>query len=111
MVGFQFWCFAYPTGGPIAVSALRLRESLERVYQLYPRTKGMVLITHSMGGIVAQMQAVNTERVLWNAVFQNDADRLYATTPPDSLTKKAFIFNANPPGKRIVFIWVSHRGA
>jgi hypothetical protein len=108
---FQFWVFAYPTGAPIAVSALRLRESLERIYQLYPRTKGMVLITHSMGGIVAQMQAVNTERVLWNAVFQNDADRLYATTPPDSLTKKALIFDANPRVKRIVFICVPHRGS
>jgi pimeloyl-ACP methyl ester carboxylesterase len=108
---FQFWVFAYPTGAPMAVSALRLRESLERIYQLYPRTKGMVLITHSMGGIVAQMQVVNTERVLWNAVFQNDADRLYATTPSDSLTKKALIFDANPRVKRIVFICVPHRGS
>jgi pimeloyl-ACP methyl ester carboxylesterase len=108
---FQFWVFAYPTGAPIAVSALRLRESLERIYQLYPRTKGMVLITHSMGGLVAQMQVVHTERVLWNAVFQNDADRLYATTPPDSLTKKALIFDANPRVKRIVFICVPHRGS
>src|SRR5260370_38158670 len=111
MVGFQFWCFAYPTGGPIAVSALRLRESLERIYQLYPRNKGMVLITHSMGGIVGQMQAVNNDRVLWNAVFQNDADRLYATPPPDSLTKKALIFDANPRGKRIVLIFVLHPGS
>jgi len=47
---FQFWVFAYPTGDPITVSALRLRKSLQRIYQLYPRTKGMVLITHSMDG-------------------------------------------------------------
>jgi hypothetical protein len=47
---FQFWVFAYPTGDPITVSALRLRKSLQRIYQLYPRTKGMVLITHSMAG-------------------------------------------------------------
>ena len=55
---YQFWVFAYPTGNPIMLSALRLRESLERVYQLYPRTKGMVLISHSMGGLVARTQAV-----------------------------------------------------
>ena len=108
---FQFWVFAYPTGDPITVSALRLRESLQRIYQLYPRTMGMVLITHSMGGLVAQMQAVRTQRVLWNAVFQNDADQLYVTTPPDSLAKKALIFDANPRVKRIVFICVPHRGS
>jgi pimeloyl-ACP methyl ester carboxylesterase len=108
---FQFWVFAYPTGDPILLSALRLRESLQRIYQLYPRTKGMVLIGHSMGGLVIRMQAVRTRRVLWNAVFQSDADRLYATTPSDNLVKKALIFDANPHVERLVFICVPHRGS
>jgi len=108
---FQFWVFAYPTGAPILLSALRLRESLASIYQLYPRTKGMVLIGHSMGGLVIRMQAVRTGRVLWNGVFQNDADRLYATTPADNLIKKALIFDANPHVKRLVFICVPHRGS
>jgi pimeloyl-ACP methyl ester carboxylesterase len=108
---FQFWVFAYPTGDPIILSALRLRESLARVYQLYPRTKGMILIGHSMGGLVAQLQSVNSERVLWNGVFGDDADRLYATLPADSLAKKALIFESNPRVKRIVFICVPHRGS
>jgi hypothetical protein len=108
---FQFWVFAYPTGDPIALSALRLRESLARVYQVYPKTKGMVLISHSMGGLLSRMQAVRTGRVLWDAVFQNDADRLYATTAPDNLVKKTLIFDANPHVKRIVFICVPHRGS
>jgi pimeloyl-ACP methyl ester carboxylesterase len=108
---FQFWVFAYPTGAPIALSAFRLRESLAQVYQLYPKTKGMILIGHSMGGILAQLQSVNSGRVLWNGVFGNDADRLYATLPADSLVKKALIFDANPRVKRIVFICVPHRGS
>jgi hypothetical protein len=84
---------------------------LERIYQLYPKTKGMVLIGHSMGGIVSRMQAIGTGRVLWNAVFKNDADRLYATLPPDDLVKRALIFNANPHVDRIIFICVPHRGS
>jgi hypothetical protein len=32
----QFWAFAYPTGDPILISSLKLRESLEQVYKLYP---------------------------------------------------------------------------
>ena len=108
---FQFWVFAYPTGNPILLSALRLRESLTRIYQLYPRTKGMILIGHSMGGLVARMQSVRSERVLWNAVFGQNSDRLYATLPPDSLVKKALIFDPNPRVKRIVFICVPHRGS
>ncbi len=108
---FQFWVFAYPTGDPILLNALQLRESLQRIYQLYPRTKGMVLIGHSMGGLVIRMQAVRTERVLWNGVFQNDADHLYATIPSDNVAKKALIFDANPHVKRLVFICVPHRGS
>jgi hypothetical protein len=108
---FQFWVFAYPTGDPIALSALRFRESLQRIYQLYPRTKGMVLISHSLGGLLSQMQAVYTGRVLWDAVFRDDADQLYATTPPDNLVKKALIFDPTPHVERIVFICVPHRGS
>jgi pimeloyl-ACP methyl ester carboxylesterase len=108
---FQFWVFAYPTGDPIALSALRLRESLAQVYQLYPKTKGMILVGHSMGGLVARLQSTDSERVLWDGVFRNDADRLYATLPPDSLVKKALIFDSNPRVKRIVFICVPHRGS
>jgi hypothetical protein len=57
---YQFWVFAYPTGDPIALSALRLRESLAQVYQLYPKTKDMVLISHSLVGLLSQMQVVTT---------------------------------------------------
>jgi hypothetical protein len=108
---FQFWVFAYPTGDPIILSALRLRESLARVYQLYPRTKGMILVGHSMGGLVARLQSTNSQRVLWDGVFRDDADRLYATLPADSLAKKSLIFDSNPQVKRIVFICVPHRGS
>jgi hypothetical protein len=108
---FQFWVFAYPTGNPILLSALQLRENLTRIYQLYPRTKGMILVGHSMGGLVARMQSVRSQRVLWNAVFGQNSDRLYATLPPDSLVKKTLIFDPNPHVSMIVFICVPHRGS
>jgi pimeloyl-ACP methyl ester carboxylesterase len=108
---YQFWVFDYPTGDPIALSALKLRESLAQVYQLYPKTKDMVLISHSMGGLLSQMQAVTTGRALWDRAFQGDADRLYAKLPSDNLVKRALIFDANPRVQRIVFICVPHRGS
>jgi pimeloyl-ACP methyl ester carboxylesterase len=108
---FQFWVFAYPTGDPIVLSALRLRESLAQIYKLYPKTKGMILVGHSMGGLVARLQSVDSGRVLWDGVFRDDADRLYATLPSDSLVKKALIFDSNRNVKRIVFICVPHRGS
>jgi pimeloyl-ACP methyl ester carboxylesterase len=108
---YQFWTFAYPTGNPITLSALKFRENLAQVYQLYPKTKDVILIGHSMGGLVSRMQATTTGRVLWDRAFGADADRLYALLPPDHLAKQALIFDANPRVRRIVFICVPHRGS
>src|SRR5258708_34910861 len=66
---YQFWVFAYPTGDPIVLSSLRLRESLAQVYQRYPKTKDVVLIIHRMGGLLSQMQAVTTRPVPLDHVF------------------------------------------
>jgi hypothetical protein len=73
---------------------------LAQIYQLYLKTKDMMLISHSMGGLLSQMQAVTTGRVLWDRVFQGDADRLYVKVPPDNVVKRALIFDANPPGAK-----------
>jgi hypothetical protein len=108
---FQFWAFGYPTGDPISISALQLRESLAGVYRLYPRTRDMVLISHSLGGLLSKMQTISTGRAAWDEVFGSDADRLYAKVPPDNLVKRALIFEANPRVKRVVFICVPHRGS
>ena len=108
---FQFWAFGYPTGDPISISALQFRESLAGVYRLYPQTKDMVLISHSLGGLLSKMQTISTGRAAWDGVFGSDADRLYAKVPPDNPVKRALIFDANPRVKRVVFICVPHRGS
>jgi hypothetical protein len=108
---YQFWVFDYPTGDPIVLSAHKLRESLAQVYQLYPKTKGLVLISHSMGGLLSQLQAVTSKRVLWDSVFRGDANHLYSKLPPENVVKRALIFDANPRVQRIIFICVPHRGS
>jgi hypothetical protein len=54
---YQCWLFSYPAGNPPLYSALRLREELARVQQLYPKTRNYVLVGHSMGGFVSRMPA------------------------------------------------------
>lgn len=108
---YQFWVFGYPTGEPISLSALTLRESLARIYELYPNTRNAILVSHSLGGLLSQMQVVSTGRVLWDAVLRSSANRLYAKLPPDHLFKRALIFDANPRVERITFICVPHRGS
>jgi len=108
---YEFWVFEYPTGTPIGVSALKLREDLAAVQTQYQSTKDIVLIGHSMGGLLCRMQVTNSGRVLWNPIFKDRAETLYREIPNDSLTKRALIFRANPSVKRVIFIATPHRGS
>jgi pimeloyl-ACP methyl ester carboxylesterase len=108
---FQFWLFGYPTGDPVALLALRLRESLRRVYEVYPKAKNMVMVSYSLGGLLGQMQVQTTGYAAWRGVFKGEAGRLQAKLPPDSLLKRALLFEANPRITRIVFICTPHLGS
>jgi hypothetical protein len=108
---YQFMLFYYPTGWPIPYSALRLREELNALEALVGRPKKMVIIGHSMGGLLAQMQVVSPGRKLWNIAFGKDADRLYRKLPADHLAKRMSLFKADPNIGREVFISTPHRGS
>ena len=106
----QFWAFAYSTGNPIAYSALLLRNDLAYAQRTYG-IKQVVLIGHSMGGLLSRLQVTNSGRALWDGVFGPKAEALYAEDPPDSLVKRALVFSANPAVKRVIFVATPHRGS
>lgn len=108
---YQLWVFYYPTANPITLSALALRKDLATAERFYHPRHGIVLVGHSMGGIVSRMQSTDTGRVLWNECFGQNADALYAKIPADNLLKQALIFHADPTVKRIIFMCVPHRGS
>lgn len=108
---YQFWVFYYPTANPIPLSAWAFRNDLATAERLYHPKHGIVLVGHSMGGLVSRMQAVDTGRVLWDQCFGQNADALYAKIPDDNLLKETLVFRADPDVKRIVFICVPHRGS
>jgi pimeloyl-ACP methyl ester carboxylesterase len=107
---YQFWAFSYSTGNPIAYSALLLRDDLGYAQQRYGISQ-LILIGHSMGGILSRMQVTNSGREIWNAQFKANADKLYAEVPNDSIVKRALIFNADPAVKRVIFVSTPHRGS
>jgi pimeloyl-ACP methyl ester carboxylesterase len=108
---YQFWAFSYPTGNPISFSALRLREDLAFAQERFGLPRGVVLIGHSMGGLLSRMQVTNSGRTIWNEVFGPRAQELYSEVPNDSRAKRALIFQANPAVKRVIFIATPHRGS
>jgi hypothetical protein len=108
---FQMWVFAYPTGNPVAYSALRFREELEKVKQSYHLPRGMVLVGHSMGGLLSHLQVSTVTRDDWHRVIGAPADAILGALPKDGILHRAVIFDANKDLRRVVFICTPHRGS
>ncbi len=108
---YQCWVFAYPTGNPPLYSALRLREELVKVQQRYPNSKEMVLVGHSMGGILSRAQVTTVDRDSWNVMGEDKADRLFAKVKDGDLVDRCTTFKANSHVERTIFICSPHRGS
>ncbi len=108
---FQCWVFNYPTGNPVAYSALRFREELAKAEKIHGFPKGFVLVSHSMGGIVSRMQAVTLDKEAWERAVPGVVGKLTADADKDDLIHRSVFFEANPHLKRVVFICTPHRGS
>jgi pimeloyl-ACP methyl ester carboxylesterase len=110
---YQPWVFGYATGNPILYSALRLREELARIDNLYPNHLPYVLVGHSMGGMLTHAQVVTVTRAMWekDKNVGPAAKSIFANNSSESLVVRAMTFRANPRIKRVVFICTPHRGS
>jgi pimeloyl-ACP methyl ester carboxylesterase len=103
---YQFWFFSYPTGQPIPFTALQLRDALTDTSNHHHLRKQMVLIGHSMGGILVRAQV---SRI--TPAEAEEAVPGIAKLPADSLTRRAVIFEPRSDVSRLIFIATPHRGS
>jgi len=114
---YQFWFFQYDSDNPIALSALRLRQSLgDAVQRLDPDGKDealrrMVLIGHSQGGLLVRMQSIETGDRLWSSVSRKPIEELRLTDANRDLLTRAFFLEPLPEVSRVIFISTPHRGS
>jgi pimeloyl-ACP methyl ester carboxylesterase len=114
---YQFWVFMYPSGLPIPVSARSLRESLIQIRkdldseQSDPALDNMVVVGHSMGGMLAKMMAQNTGDEFWNALITVPRDQFKASPEQRKFVEDMLVFEPLPFVRRVVFIATPHRGS
>ena len=114
---YQFWVFMYPTGLPIPTSALHLRNALNEIRNTLdpehddPVLEQMVLIGHSMGGLLSKMMVQNTSLTLWNAAFSRPVAELEASPKTRAMLVDSLIFRPLPFVRRVVFVATPHRGS
>jgi pimeloyl-ACP methyl ester carboxylesterase len=114
---YQFWVFMYNTGNPVALSAMHLREELEKaVRKLDPTGKDpslhqMVVIGHSQGGLLTKMTVVSSGSRFWDARFKVPFEQAKLPAKTRDLLRRSMFVEPLPFVKRVVFIATPHRGS
>ncbi len=116
---YQFMLYVYPTGVPVPMAAAGLRDALidaQKQFDQQGATPGfefqeMVLLGHSMGGLLSHFMAVESGAKLWELSTDKSFDEIIG--PPDVLNalRRYCFFEPLPFVKRVVFLATPHRGS
>jgi triacylglycerol esterase/lipase EstA (alpha/beta hydrolase family) len=114
---YQFWFFMYPTGNPILYSASILRDSLIQIQQTFdpkgrdPAFNQMVLVGHSMGGVLSKFMVQDSGDALWRQFSDKPFGEIRVSGENRALLERVFFFESLPFVTRAVFIAAPHRGS
>jgi len=116
---YQFMLYMYPTGIPIPIAAAGLRDTLNQAWQTFrmpdgsadPAFSKMVLLGHSMGGLLSHSMAVESDQKFWELNTYAPIDAIKG--PPEVIDelKRYMFFKAQPYVRRVVFLATPHRGS
>jgi pimeloyl-ACP methyl ester carboxylesterase len=114
---YQFWFYQYPTGQPFWISSAQMRADLEELRRSLdpehqsPVLDQMVLVGHSMGGLVSRMQTIESGDEFWKIVSDAPFDDVQASAEEKGRLASVLFFHPNPSIQRVVTIATPHRGS
>jgi pimeloyl-ACP methyl ester carboxylesterase len=114
---YQIWFFIYNSGNPIALSAMRLRESLIAVHKDVdpdgkdPALNQMVIVGHSQGGLLAKMTVVESGNRFWDIITKVPFEQAQLDPETRDLLARALFVKPLPFVNEVIFIATPHRGS
>lgn len=114
---YQVWLFNYPTGAPWAHNAyffrMKMREAMAYAKKQGPvdHLNRMVLVGHSMGGLLARSSVTDPGTALYDAVFRKPLHQLNLQNGHRKLLEDGLLYEPLHEPKRVVFMAVPHRGS
>jgi pimeloyl-ACP methyl ester carboxylesterase len=108
---YQFWYFSYPSGYPYPYAAALFRHDLDGIEHAFPNHKRIVLIGHSMGGLICRLMITDASDTIWRYFFATPPEKTPLTSGTRKLLEEALIFNHRSDIQRVIFISTPHRGS
>lgn len=106
----------YETDLPLLAVRSRIHEYLQEAWNVLdpvataPARTQMLLVGHSLGGVIARLLCVDSGEGLWNAAFAVPPEALMASPSDLDKATSVFRFAAHPGIARAVFLAAPHRG-
>lgn len=114
---YQVWLYNYPTGTPWLYNAMRFRQNMEQAVT-YARSKGtdknlneMVILTHSMGGLLTRTAITDPKTKLYDAHFKRPIDKLPVKPETRELIREGLLYKPFKTPSRVIFMAVPHQGS
>lgn len=114
---YQIWMFRYPTGQGFLRSAATLRAELAAAVEMCDPAgsdaalRQMVLVGHSMGGLIAKLQVTHSQNSIWRRLSKAPLDEIVADETTRVRLSAACFFEPAPHVRRVVFIASPHCGS
>lgn len=114
---YQIWHAFYPSGPPPFYNSMRIRKKLDELHGMLKAEGGakeldqILVVGHSMGGIISKTLIQNTDYVLWDLSFTERPEQIgYAQKELDKI-QDIFIFKTRPYIDKVVFMDTPHGGS
>lgn len=114
---YQFWFYSYPTAQPFWVSAKQFRQDLHAIrgevdpQRINPVMDEMVLVGHSMGGLISILQTIDSGERFWEILSDRPIDELKGDPDTKAALQEMFYFKANPSIKKLITLATPFQGS
>ena len=108
---YQFWVYSYPSGYPYPYSAALFRQDLDGIDRAFPNHKRVVLIGHSMGGMICRLMITDAGDKIWRDFFSTPPAKTPLASDTRKLLEETLVFNHRPDVESAIFISTPHRGS
>ena len=114
---YQFWFYQYPTGQPFWISATQLRSDLADLRRKLdpnkqaPMLDQMVVVGHSMGGLVSRLQTYQSGDEFWRVLSDKPFSDVKGEPAEVAALKSALFFEPNESIRRVITIGTPYRGS
>lgn len=107
---YQFWFYLYPSGEPFWLAAADLRDDLNHLRSVFDPNRAdwhqdqMVVVGHSMGGLISRMLTQDSGDRFWQAASRTPIARAQLNPQAVSQLHRLFCFRPHRSVRRVVTI-------